>query len=98
MAEAHALQCTTTCPHNAIPTTLLCVEPDLLGILSNSLAARYRTSDTLNRGLEKIQAAHGNGLAPIFALSSVEVLHLFHGSLHFVVLQYGTLFGPQWLD
>ena len=77
-AEAHALQCTTAGPHNAIPTGLLGVGsvcgfgPDLVGIHSVSLAARYRTaacSNTLNQGLEKIQAARAFDFAPILALS-----------------------------
>ena len=45
--------------------------PDLVGIHSISLAARYRTaacSNTLNQELEKIQAARGFDLAPILAL------------------------------
>ena len=48
-AEAHALQCTTAGPYNAIPTYLLGVGsvcglgPDLVGIHSISLAARHRT-------------------------------------------------------
>ena len=68
MDEAHALQCTNTGPYNAIPTSLFCVGsicglgPDLLGIRSIRLS--------LNGGLKKIQAARGNGLAPVFALSS----------------------------
>ena len=77
-AEAHALLCSTAGPYNAIPTNLLYVGstcglgPDLVGIHSVSLAARFRTaasSNTLNKGLEKIQAARGHDLAPIFALS-----------------------------
>ena len=78
-AEAHALQCTAAGPHNAIPTNLLCVGsmcglgPDLVGIHSLSLAARYRTaacSNTLIQGLQKIQAAREYDFAPMFALSS----------------------------
>ena len=78
-AEAHALQCMTAGPYNAIPTSLLCVGsvcglgPDLVGIRSVSLAARYGTaacSNTLSQGLEKIQAARGYDFAPIFAVSS----------------------------
>ena len=48
--------------------------PDLVGIYSISLAARYRVaacSTTLRQGLEKIQAARGHNCAPIFALSPV---------------------------
>ena len=64
--EAHALQCTTAGPYNAIPTELLRVGsvcglgPDILGIHAISLAARFRTasnSGTLANGLAKIQAA-----------------------------------------
>ena len=78
-AEAHALQCTTAGPCHAIPTNLLCVGsmyglgPDLVGIHSLSLAARYRTaacSNTLIQGLQKIQAAREYDFAPMFALSS----------------------------
>ena len=78
-AEAHALQCATAGPYNAIPTNLLCVGsmcgfgPDLIGIHSISLAARKRTaanSNTLNKGLEKIQADRGYDLGPNFALNS----------------------------
>ena len=59
-------------PYNAIPTSLLGVGsvcglgPDLVGIHSISLAARYRTaacSNTLNQGLEKIQAVREYDLA-----------------------------------
>ena len=67
-AEAHALQCTTAGPYNAVPS------PDLVGIHSISLAARYRTargSNTLNQGLEKIQAARAYDFAPVLALSTV---------------------------
>ena len=45
--------------------------PDVVSIHSISLAARYRTaacSNTLNQGLEKIQAAHAFDFAPILAL------------------------------
>ena len=78
--ENHALQCTTAGPYNALPSTLLGVGsvcglgPDLVGIHSISLAARYRVaacSTTLRQGLEKIQTARGHNSAPIFALSSV---------------------------
>ena len=57
-AEAHAFQCTTAGPYNAVPTSLLGVGsvcglgPDPVGIHSGSLAARYRTtacSNTLNQ-------------------------------------------------
>ena len=47
--------------------------PDLVGILSISLAVRYRTaacSNTLSQGLEKIQAAREYDFAPVLALSS----------------------------
>ena len=76
-AEAHALQCSTAGPDNAVPTGLLGVGSmcglghDLVGIHSISLAARYRTaacSNTLNQGLEKIQAARAFDFAPILAL------------------------------
>ena len=76
-AEAHALQCAIAGPYNAIPTSSqgvgsVCgLGPDLVGIHSISLAARHRTaacSNTLNQGLEKIQAARAFDFAPILAL------------------------------
>ena len=48
--------------------------PDLVGVHSISLAARYRDaacSTTLNQGLEKIQTAREHNCAPFFALSQV---------------------------
>ena len=78
-AEAHAPQCTTAGPYNAIPTSLLGVGSvcrlglDLVGIHSISLAARYRTtacSNMLSQELEKIQAVRAYDSAPILALSS----------------------------
>ena len=80
-AVAHALQCTTAGPYNAIPTSLLGVGsvcglgPDLIGIRSVSLAARYRTaacSNTLNQGLEKIQAAQAFDFAHACAQLQLE--------------------------
>ena len=77
-AENHALQCTTAGQCNAFPSTLLGVcsvcglGPDLVGIHSLSLAARYRIaacSTTLSRGLEKISTARGHNCTPTFALS-----------------------------
>ena len=62
-AENHALQRTKAGPYKALPSTLLGVGsvcglgPDLVGIHSTSLAARYRVaacSTTLRQGLEKI--------------------------------------------
>ena len=50
------------------------LDPDLVGIHSISLAARYRTvacSNTINEGLQKIQAAREYDFAPILALSSI---------------------------
>ena len=79
-AENHALQCTVAGPYNAIPSNLLGVDsvcglgPDLVGIHSISIAARYRVaacSTTLSQGTEKIQTARGHNCAPIFALSPV---------------------------
>ena len=79
-AESHALQCTTAGPYHAIPSTLLGVGsvcglgPDLVGIHSISLAARYRVaacSTTLNQVLEKIETARGHTCTPIFAPSPV---------------------------
>ena len=77
-AENHALQCTTAGPCNAITSKLLQVGsicglgPDLVGIHSISMAARYRVaacSSTLRTGLEKVSAAHGHNCAPLFAPS-----------------------------
>ena len=56
---------------NFINKTLL-LGPDLVGIHSISLAARYRVaacSTTLNQGLETILTAPGQSSAPIFAVS-----------------------------
>ena len=61
--EAHALQCTTAGPCNAVPTDLLRVGstcglgPDILGIHTLSLAARHRTAShsvALANGMAKI--------------------------------------------
>ena len=77
-AEAHAPQCTTAGPYNAIPTSLpgvgsVCgLGPDLVGIHSVSLAAPCRTaacSNTLSQGLQKIQAAREYDFAPVLTLS-----------------------------
>ena len=77
-AENHALQCTTAGPYNAITSKLLEVGsicglgPDLVGIQSISVAARYRVaacSSTLRRGLEKVNEARGHNCTPLFALS-----------------------------
>ena len=87
-AENHGLQCTTAGPYNATPSSLLQVGsicglgPDLIGIHSISLAARYRVaacSSTLRRGLEKINEARGHNCTPLFALSPAwERDFLFH--------------------
>ena len=64
--------------YNTIPSKLLAVGsvcglgPDLVGIHSISLAARYRVaacSSTLSRGLEKVGTARGHNCTPLFALS-----------------------------
>ena len=90
-AENHAIQCTTAGPYNAIPSNLqrvgsVCgLGPELVGIHSISLAARYRTaacSTTLRRGLKKFQTAGGHNCAPVFALSPAweeEFLFSIHG-------------------
>ena len=74
-AESHALQCTTAGPYNAIPSSRLQVSsicglgPDVVGIHSISLAARYRIaacSSTLSRGLQKINTAPGQTIALLF--------------------------------
>ena len=87
--ENHALQCTTAGPYNAITSSLLqlgsiCgLGPDLIGIHSISLAARYRVaacSSTLRRGLEKVNEARGHNCTPLSALSPAweqELLFLF---------------------
>ena len=77
-AENRALQCTTAGPYKVVPSKLLEVGsvcglgPDLVGIQSISLAARYRVaagSSTLRRGLEKINEARGHNCTPLFAFS-----------------------------
>ena len=77
-AENHALQCTTAGPYNASTSKLFEVGsvyglgPDLVGIHSISLAARYRVaacSSTLHRGLEKVSTARGHNCTPLLALS-----------------------------
>ena len=58
--------------------------PDLVGIHSISLAARYRVaacSTTLRQGLEKIRLARGHNCAPIFALSPAWENEFFHPSM-----------------
>ena len=79
-AENHALQCTAAGPYNGILSTLLGVGsvcglgPDLVGIHSLSLAARYRVaacSTTLSRGLGKLSTARGHNCIPPFALSQL---------------------------
>ena len=79
-AEKHVIPCTITGPYHAIPSHLLGVGsvcglgPDLVGIHSISLAARYRVAacwTTLTQGLEKIQTARGHNCTPIVALSPV---------------------------
>ena len=77
-AENHAFQCIPAGPHNAITSELLEVgsvcglDPDLVGIRSISLAARYRVaacSSKFLRGLEMIGTARGHNGTPLFALS-----------------------------
>ena len=68
-AETHALQCTTAGPYNAFPSNLLGVGsvcglgPDIVGVHSISLAARYRTAACSN--------TRGHNFAPIFSFSPV---------------------------
>ena len=92
-AENHALQCFTAGPYNAIPSTLLGVGsicglgPDLVGIHSISLAARYRfaaCSTTLSQGLGKINTARGHKCTHLFALS----LSLPSGNMSFFFLPW----------
>ena len=60
-AEAHALQCTAARPYNAIPANLLGVGsvcglgPDLVGLHSISLAARYRTAACSTRSTKDLR-------------------------------------------
>ena len=77
--EAHALQCTTAGPCNAIPTDPLRAGSvcglviDLFGIRVLSLAALFRTaanSNTLADGLAKIPAAGEYDGASLSALTS----------------------------
>ena len=77
-AENHALQCTTAGPYNAISSELLAVDsvcglgPDLVGMHSLSLVARYRVascSSTLRRGLEKVNAARAQLHSSVCCLS-----------------------------
>ena len=100
-AEAHALQCTTARPYNAIPTDLLGVGsvcglgPDLVGIHSISLEARCRTaacSNTLNRGLEKIQAARRYDFAPVLALSPTWEKEFLASSWHVALWMLSMLY------
>ena len=62
-AENYALQCTTAGPYNAISSSLLQVGsicglgPDVIGIHSVSLAARYRVaacSSTLEKSMRRV--------------------------------------------
>ena len=66
------LQDRTTLFSNLLGVGSVCGHgPDLVGIHSISLAARYRVaacSTTLRQGLEKIQTARGHNSAPIFSL------------------------------
>ena len=91
-AENHALQCTTAGPYNAFPSTLLGVGsvcglgPDLVGIHSLTLAARYRVaacSTTLRRGLGKISTAREHNCTPLFALSPIWEKEFFVPSMAF---------------
>ena len=84
-AEDHALQCTTARPYNAIPSSLLLVSsicglgPDLIGIHSISLAARYRVaacSSTLRRGLEKVTEARVLNCTSLFALHTANAFDI----------------------
>ena len=105
-AENHALQCATAGPYNAIPSSLLQVGsicglgPDLVGIHSISLAARYRVSacsSTLRRGPEKVNEARGHNCTPLFALSpALEQEFLFpsmtfHTAHAFDILSIGAI-------
>ena len=106
-AENYAIQCTTAGPYNAFPSNLLGVGsisglgPDLAGIHSISLAARYRVaacSTTLSQGLEKINSARGHNCALIFALSPIWEKEFLapsmHGLYHRERFRYCLSFGP----
>ena len=104
-SENHALQCTTAGPHNAIPSDLLGVGsvcglgPDLVGIHSVSLAARYRLaacSTTLSQGLEKINMARGHNCTPFRCISRLEerVPCTLHGLQHRERFRYCLSPGP----
>ena len=75
--EAHALQCTTAGPYNAIPTDLVragsaCGLGTYFGIRILSLAARFGTaanSNTLADGLAKIRAAREYDGVSLFAFA-----------------------------
>ena len=76
--ESHAIQCTTEGPYNAVSSKLLEVGsicglgPDLIGIHSIILSARYRVaacSSTLRRVLEKVKEARVHNCTLLFALS-----------------------------
>ena len=72
-AQDHTMDyCRTILCYSLLGVGSVCgLGPDLVGIHSISLAARYRTaacSNTLNQGLEKIQAARAFDFAPILAL------------------------------
>ena len=105
MAEAHAVQSATAGPYNDFPSSLLgfgsvCgLGPDLVGVRSISIGARYRTaacSNTLSQGLEKIQAARAYDFALVLELSSNCEKEFLAPWL--VALRKGSifLFGPQW--
>ena len=88
----HGLQCTTAGPYNAMPSSLLQVPsicglgPDLVGLHSISLAARYRVaacSSTLRRGLAKINEAREHSCTPLFALSPARVHEFLFPSMTF---------------
>ena len=64
---------TTLSPSSLLQVGSICgLGPDLIGIHSISLAARYRVaacSSTLRRGLEKVNDVRGHNCTPLFALS-----------------------------
>ena len=75
-AEAHALQCTTAGPYNAIPKSLIRCWFRVLVLtwLVSILPASRRTaacSNTLSQGFQKIQAAREYDFAPVLALSPI---------------------------
>ena len=107
-AEAHALQCTTASPYNAIPTSLLCVGsvcglgPNLLGIHTLTLAARCGTaanSNTLTKSLKKSSSSWEKSCSHFCSQLRFFVkkrTSSFHNSYHRERIQKNVSLGSQW--